>query len=147
MTETHEPVFERPLRNLVTPIDHQYREQLVSFLEAHGATVEYLHSGCYLARLPGQGEQERDYSEYRVTLPEGSQRFDRLCTRYLVPFTIVFPDGTRMEGQERYALNSSQCDQIVLGVPVGLDFVSASSLLRDQRRRKSRKPDEPGNEQ
>lgn len=117
MTATDEPRFERPLECFITSIDQVYIDQLVPFLEAHGTQLERLHSGRYLARLPKGGEEKREYTTYRLTFPEGSRRYDHLRTSYLVPFTIHFPDGATIEGQDRYALNATQQDQTVLGVP------------------------------
>jgi hypothetical protein len=116
-------------RQMETSIDQAYIDQIVPFLEAHGTQVEPLHSGRYLARLPGRGEEEREYTAYRLTFPEGSRRFDRLRTSYLVPFTIYFPDGATIDGQDRYALNIAQQDQTVLGVPASVTRATSSSVL------------------
>ncbi len=81
----------------------------------HGASVEAVgEKQTYLAHLPGGKRRRRTFRLYRVAFPEGMQRLDGPATRYLVPFTLLFPDGARLQGR----INTiSDVEEIILGLP------------------------------
>ncbi len=107
---------ERPgFTTITTPIDALVTAHLVPFLQTHGATVEVVTKGHqYLAHLPSGRRRIRTYHVYRITFPTGMRRLDGLSTLWMVPFTLIFPDGARLEGRINYL---SQPEEIVLGLP------------------------------
>lgn len=100
----------------MTPIDHLAVPHLVPFLRAHGATVEAVGANQkYRARLPSGKQRIRTFKIYRVIFPEGMKRLDGPATRWLVPFTLIFPDGAWLNGR----INTlPQPEEIILGFPV-----------------------------
>ncbi|MEO6889313.1 MAG: hypothetical protein ABI456_08570 [Ktedonobacteraceae bacterium] len=97
--------FERPLGMIHTPIDHLYTEELIAFLERHGARVSCCSSGEYDACLPDGARARRPYSTYDVTFPAGSRRIDSLSLMWTTPFTIIFPDGASIKAVEQHPLD------------------------------------------
>ncbi len=107
-------IFERPLDVIHTPIDHMYTEELIGFLEMHGARVSCCSSGEYDACLPGGARERRPYSTYEVTFPAGSRRIDSLSLMWTTPFTIIFPDGAHITAIEQRPLCTQEEGKIIL---------------------------------
>lgn len=109
------PVERPAFTEIITKIDALAARHLVPFLHTHGASVEMIgERQTYLARLPSGKRRTRTFRVYHVTFPEGMRRLDGPATRWLVPFTLLFPDGTSLQGQVNAIPDP---EEILLGWP------------------------------
>ncbi len=110
------PVERPAFTEIITKIDAVEAPRLLPFLYAHGATVEALgEKQRYRIRLPSGTRRIRTFQVYHITFPDGMKQFDGPATRWLVPFTLVFPDRARLDGR----INSlPDPAEIILGLPV-----------------------------